>query len=307
MAESRTGEDDPPDEDESSDDEDGLSDADLERVRQAVYDSPAVEVATADGDRPQTFPLSPFYDQEAETVVVTSPPAFSGKVEAVRDNPKVSLLFYGVDEPFVLHGRGRIRDDDLEANAEYVQDLIQSEPASPKQDGFSKTASFLESRLGRFLFGWYALRIVVEVTPEAIEPVDGRAGRLPPWPEQGIDASEADSYERLAFTAVDSDGRPTTRSVADVVVEDDAALLDVPLAVEDGQPACLLCHWHSPGLDELGQRLLRGRCRQSDDGVEFYPRSSFRMRNETLLDRLKFVVEGKRRTRAYFKERDRST
>lgn len=300
MAEPRAGEDDPP-----SDDE-GLSDAELERVRQAVYDSPAAEVATADGIRPQTFPLSPFYDPDAESVVVTSPPAFSGKVEAVRDNPNVSLLFYGVDDPFVLHGRGRIRDDDLEANAEYVQELIQSEPPSPKQDGFSKTVSLLESRLGRFLFGWYALRIVVEVTPESIEPVDGRAASLPPWPEQGIDASEARSYERLAFTAVDSDGRPTTRSVRGVVVDDDAAVLDVPLTVEDGQPACLLCHWHSPGLDELGQRLLRGRCRQTDGGVAFYPRSSFRMRNETLVDRLRFVVEGKRRTRAYFKERDQS-
>lgn len=286
---------------------DGLSDRELERVREAVYESPAAEVATADGDRPQTFPLSPFYDPDRGTVIVTSPPAFSGKVEAVRENPHVSLLFYGVDDPFVLHGRGRIRDDDLEANAEYVQELIQSEPPSPKQAGFSKTSSLLDSRFGRFLFGWYALRIVVEVTPDAIEPVEGESGTLTSWPEQGIDESEADSYERLTFTAVDPDGGyPVTRTVADLEVDGDAALLDVPLTVENGQPACMLCHWHSPSLEQLGQRLLRGRCRQTDDGVTFYPRSTFRMRNETLLDTVKFVVEGKRRTRAYFRERERA-
>lgn len=275
---------------------------DVDRIRRGVYDSAAAEVATATGDRPQTFPLSPFYDADDDTVVVTSPPAFSGKVEAVRENPQLSVLFYDAGEPFLLRGRGTVHDDDLEANAEYVQELIAAEPDSPKKEAFSSTSSVLESRIGRFLFGWYALRVVVEIEPVSVDPVDADAGTLPPWPQQGVDTGEADSYDRLAFTVVDSEGWPRTRTVADVELDGDVALLDVPESVEEGQPGCLLCHWHTPGVEKLGQRLFRGRCRPAGDRVAFEPASSFSMRNETLLDRLKFLLEGKRRTRAYFRE-----
>lgn len=282
---------------------DGLSEADRQRLKQAVYDSAAAEVATANGDRPQTFPLSPFYDCETQRVVVTSPPAFSGKVDAVRNDPELSVLFYAADEPFVLRGRGTVDDADLEANSEYVQRLISAEPDSPKKSGFTKTGSVLESRIGRFLFGWYALRIVVEIEPVAVEPVEGLSGSMPAWPEQGLESSEAETYDRVSLSIVDEGGWPTARSVRNVDIRGEEAILDVPLDVTDGQPACLLCHWHTPGLDKLGQRLFRGRVRDTDDGVAFEPASSFSMRNATKLDHLKFVLEGKRRTRAYFKNR----
>lgn len=274
---------------------------DADRIRRAVHGSAAVEVATAAGDRPRTFPLSPFHDPDRDTVVVTSPPAFAGKVDAVRENPRVTLLFYDAEDPFVLRGRATVDDADLEGNAEYVGDLITAEPDSPKTDGFSKTTAMLESRIGRFLLGWYALRIVVEIEPIAIEPVDAEAGALPAWPEQGVDADEAAAYDRLAFTVVDEAGWPTTRTVADVDIDGASAILDVPTTVDAGQPACLLCHWHTPALNRLGQRLFRGRCRPAGDRVAFEPASSFSMRNETLLDRLQFIVDGKRRTRAYFR------
>ncbi|WP_276257360.1 pyridoxamine 5'-phosphate oxidase family protein [Haloglomus litoreum] len=281
---------------------------DLDHVRQAVHDSPAAEVATAAGDRPRTYPLSPFYDEEREAVVVTSPPAYAGKVDTVRENPKLSLLFYDADEPFVLYGRGTVRDDDLEANAEYVQDLIRSEPPSEKREGFTKTSSVLDSRIGRFLFGWYALRLVVEVEPVRVEPLgDARPGSLPPWPEQGIDTTEAESYDRLALTVVDEDGWPTTRTVRGVERQGaDTLALETPLPVTDGQSACLLCHWHTPDLSKLGQRLFRGRVSTTDgaDRVRFEPGSSTSMRNATLLDRLKFIWTGKRRTRAYFRRQE---
>ena len=280
-------------------DGDGLSGVEIPRVRRAVYDSPAVEVATAVDGRPRTFPMSPFYDRDEGTVVVTSPPAFAGKVEAVRENPRVSMLFYDAGEPFLLRGRATVHDEDLEGNAEYVRRLVAEEPASRRRTGFNRTASLLETRIGRFLFGWYALRVVVAVRPVAAEPVEGTSADLPPWPEADVDAEEADAYDRLAFTVVE-EGWPTTRSVADVEVRGEEALLDVPLSVDDVRPACLLCHWHTSGLEKLGQRLLRGRCRPADGRVAFRPKSSYRMRNASRLDRLKFVLEGKRRTRAYF-------
>ncbi|MFT4885364.1 MAG: hypothetical protein ACI8U4_002889 [Natronomonas sp.] len=287
-------------------DEDLLGAPDRDRIRQAVHDSAAVEVATATGRRPQTFPLSPFYDESTDRVVVTSAPAFAGKIEAIYENPRLSLLFYDAEDPFLLRGRATIRDDDLEANTEYVQELIAAEPSSPKKDAFTKTSGALDSRLGRFLFGWYALRILVEIEPLAIEPVSGDTCALPAWPAYDVDSAEAASYDRVTLTAVDEGGWPRTDSVRGIGVDGETARLDVPLSVEDGQPACLLAHWHTPGLDELGQRLFRGRCREVDaDGeVGFEPGSTFSMRNETLLDRLKFIVQGKRRTRAYFADRE---
>jgi hypothetical protein len=287
-------------------DEDLLGAPDRDRIRQAVHGSAAVEVATATGRRPQTFPLSPFYDESTDRVVVTSAPAFAGKIEAVKENPRLSLLFYDADDPFLLRGRATVRDDDLEANTEYLQELIAAEPPSPKRDAFTKTSGTLDSRLGRFLFGWYALRILVEIEPVAIEPVSGEACAFPPWSAYRVDAAEAASYARVTLTAVDEAGWPRTDSVRGVDVDGETARLDVPLSVEDGQPACLLAHWHTPGVDKLGQRLFRGRCREAagDGGVVFEPASTFSMRNETLLDRLKFIVQGKRRTRAYFADRE---
>lgn len=278
---------------------------DLRRLRQAVSDSPAAEVATAKGDRPRTFPLTPFYDDDREAVIVTSPPAYAGKVDTVRADPRLSLLFYAADEPVLLYGRGTVRDDDLEANAEYVQELIRAEPPSPKREGFTKTSSWLDSRIGRFLVGWYALRLVVEVEPVRLEPIGpARAADLPPWSEQGVDADEAASYDRLSLTVVDEDGWPVTRTVTDVTMDTDRALLDAELSVTDGQPACLLCHWHTPDLSKLGQRLFRGRVENAGDRVAFDPGSSMRMRNATPLDRLKFIWEGKKRTREYFQNQD---
>ncbi len=281
---------------------------DIDRLQRAVHDSPAAEVATAAGDRPRTYPLTPFYDPDRESVVVTSPPAYAGKVDTVRENPRLSVLFYGAEKPFVLYGRGTVHEDDLEANAEYVQDLIRAEPPSEKREGFTKTSSLLDSRVGRFLFGWYALRLVVEVEPVRVEPLaNATAGSLPAWPEQGVDAGEAASYDRLALTVVDADGWPTTRTVRDIEHRGaDAVVLDTPLAVEDGQPASLLCHWHTPDLSKLGQRLFRGRVSTAEGGtrVRFEPGSSTSMRNATRLDRLRFIWNGKRRTRAYFRQQD---
>ncbi len=275
-------------------------DPDRRRIKEAVYTAPAVEVATATTNRPQTFPLSPFYDPESGDVVVSSPPAFAGKITTIYDNPRLSMLFYTPDDSFLLYGRGTIEDDDLEENATYIQSLINHEPHSPKRESVTTTATILESRLGRFLYGWYALRVIVKVTPIAIEPLTSTCGSLPSWPAENIDTDEANAYDRLAFTIVDSDGWPTTRSVSDIQINGATAALDVPFDVAPGQPGCLLCHWHTPALDKLGQRLIRGRCRPADSHVIFEPASSFTMRNKTLIDRIRFVIEGKRRTRTYF-------
>lgn len=300
-----------------------LSSVERERVEKQVYASPVVEVATAAARKPVTFPLTPFYDSERETVIVTSAPAYAGKIDHVRAEPEVGVLFYLGDDPFVLRGTATV-DDDLRANAEYVSELIRAEPDTPKREAFRDSALTEQSGLEKFLMDWYRLRIVVEIEPTAIEPLDSAAttSSPPSWPAVDMSDAEAESYERVVFTAVDEEGYPVPRRVMDLDVRGEDAEVSrsdpscstfraaksgtaqVALAnecsVADGQPACLLLHWHSDDVETLGQRLVRGRCRPTDGGVVFSPGSSFSLRSETALDALRFVLDGKRRTRAYF-------
>jgi hypothetical protein len=121
----------------------------------------------------------------------------------------------------------------------------------------------------------------------------------------GIDATEAATYDRAVATVVDEAGYPRSWPVSSPAVRGGRLRLTPPADVSpaDGQPACVLVHWHDDNLSALEQQLVRGRCRTDANGLAFDPASSFRLRNRTPRDRLRFVVDGKRRTRAYFAER----
>jgi hypothetical protein len=67
---------------------------DADRIRRAVHGSAAAEVATVTGDRPETFPLSPFYDPDDDTVVVTSSPA--AEVNLPRTGPHETDALEGI-------------------------------------------------------------------------------------------------------------------------------------------------------------------------------------------------------------------
>lgn len=276
---------------------------DIDLLLDNVYNSPAVEFSTASDGKPVTFPLSPFWDPDRGVLVVSSPPAFSGKVEKVKKNPHVSMLCYH-DEPLRVHGSATVRDDDPRANAEYISDVIEKQRDTPKKRAFQSTDSFMNSRLGSLLFDWYALRLVVEVEPTSVERLGGNTEPATPrcWPAD-MDSNEAQRYDRVVLTVTDGDGRPVSAPVTEFSRDGDEAVLDadLPVTVDEGQPGCLLFHWHSQDLSDLGQRLVRGRCSPDpDEGVRFEAGSSFVMRNETALDALRFIVEGKRRTRNYF-------
>ena len=168
------------------------------------------------------------------------------------------MLFYDAKEQFVLRGRGTVRDDDLERNTEYVRDLVAAEPPSPKKAGPTRSSSVLDSRVGRFLFGWYALRVIIEVDPVAVEPVGSSTGELPSWPARGVDAGEADAYDRVVVATVDEDGWPDPRPVTGVAVDGDAALLETNGPVADGQSARLLGPLAHAGAGETRPAALPG-------------------------------------------------
>jgi len=277
-------------------------------VREAVYGSLTAEFATATDDRPITVPLTPFYDPTREAVVVTAAPAFAGKAKRAAADPRISLLLHDRGGGRLhLRGRATIRDDELEANAAVVERLLRDEPPSPKRAAMTAAADFLNTRLGLLTLDWYGLRILIEVEPTDIEcyPAGGVGVTVPAWPDADVAASEAATYDRAVATVV-SDGWPRSWPLSTPTVRDGRLRLSPPDGVfpSDGQPACVLVHWHDGDLSGLEQRVVRGRCRLGGDDTWFEPASSVHLRNRGIRDRLRFVVDGKRRTQAYFADRE---
>jgi hypothetical protein len=201
-------------------------------------------------------------------------------------------------------GRATVRDGDLEANAAVVERLLRAEPPSPKRAAMTAAADRLQTRLGLLLLDWYGLRILIEIEPTAVERRSDGGTAVPAWPAAGVDATEAATYDRGVATVADASG-PRSWPLGSPTVRDGRLRLSLPadVSTRDGQPACVLLHWHDDALDTFEQRLVLGRCRRGDGSVWFDPGSAVHRRNRTALDRLRFVVDGKRRTREYFRRR----
>jgi len=275
-------------------------------LREAVANSLVAEFTTVRDSRPATVPLTPFYDEKREVVVATASPAFADKASRAAVNANVGMLLHGSDGPIHLTGAATVRDDDLEANAARVEQLIKDEPPSQKREVLLETTEFLKTRLGQLLLDWYSLRIVIEIDPISVVPGSATTtAGVRAWPTANIDEREAQSYDKAVVTVVDTDNWPQTWLLDESAFDDGPLRLTPPdgVSLTDGQPACVLCHGFSHDLQNITQRLLRGRVRERTDGFGFDPASSHRLRNETKLDFVRFVVDGKRQTKRYFQQR----
>ncbi len=279
-----------------------VDDADLEALANEAL---SAEFSAHTGGRPVTYPLTPFYDSDRGTLFVTSAPAFSSKVDRAREEPMVALLFDVEDDPVLVRGEATVYDDDLEYNARYVRRLIESLPDGHKRGVFEATERKLANPIGNLLLDWYGLRILVEIEPVEVEGFDeGCTSGFEAWPAVDMDSGEADKHSRAVYTYVGDDG-PRSLPVTEFDVEGGDAALELAASADvgDGQPCCLLLHWHSSDLTTLGQRMVRGRA--SNPGgrtLEFDPASSFEMSTEGFLDFLRFIWQGKTQTREYFGE-----
>lgn len=282
---------------------DGDAAVDHDHLRSLVYSGLTAEFASIKEGKPALYPITPLYDEDRNLLVVSSPPAFAGKVERVAENPRVGLLLHDDAGEFLITGKATLRDADPTANAEYVADCMLSEPPSERREVHAEAIDSLDSLLGRWLMGWYAERVVTLIEPESLERVGDRATarRIDAWPAAEIGDHEAGRHERALVAVVGDDGYPTIRPLTEVRTDGDAATLEpspTPTPV-DGTPACLLCHWAGDGLDRLGQRVVRGRFRTTGGACRFVHGSHFEMRRDGLLDTIRFIVRGKRRARAY--------
>ena len=119
------------------------------------------EFTSIDNGKPVTFPMLFFHDQDK--FFVTSSILFSKKIEHLKKNPKVSILFSnpegsGVEKHVVLV-QGVAKTDDSDLDHGWEKFLPMWRMKEPYIDGFLAA---------REQFAWFWKRIVVEVEPRKI-------------------------------------------------------------------------------------------------------------------------------------------
>jgi Pyridoxamine 5'-phosphate oxidase len=119
---------------------------------------------------PQTVPVSSLLLSDGRFLVTTSI-GLPLKAFNVRRNPKVSLLFSdptgsGITEPAALLIQGdAVSADQIVADVSSDPDLAMlTKTVSSRQPA----SSFMRSRLGRQLFPYYWIRILIHVTPRRV-------------------------------------------------------------------------------------------------------------------------------------------
>lgn len=281
-----------------------IQEVDHERLRDLIHNSLSAEFVSIRNRKPVIYPLTPFYDDETQRVVVSSPPAFAGKIENVRNDSRVAVLLHGDDDEYVVIGDGHVREGDPEMNAEYIRNRIRNEPETHKRATFEETIEFLESWIGEKLMGWYELRLVVEFDPiSVIHTADSSSiDELPAWEGIGMNEKEANRHERAVLSIIRDDGYPLMHPITSLRLQDGGAILepDPTERLREGQPACLLLHWHDNKLQYLGQRVVRGRFRTSENSLKFVPGSSSKLTIDGILSMLRFIINGRHQTKAYF-------
>ena len=121
------------------------------------------EFTTVADARPVTFPLLYFYDADSGKFTVTSSILFSKKVEHMKKDPKVSLLFSNPEgsgigkQAILVQGIAHCDDSDLDHGWERF--LPYWRKKEPYIDAFLAE---------REKFGWFWKRIVIQVEPKKI-------------------------------------------------------------------------------------------------------------------------------------------
>jgi hypothetical protein len=137
-------------------------------VRAVIREFRTCEFTTIAKDgTPIAWPTVPFYNQERGIFLVTTSIALAQKALNVRRNPRVSMLFSDptasglANPPMVLIQGNAVAPDRIETEigpefAEGLAQLLRRQPAG----GF-----YSSNWLTRYLFDWYYMRLLIEITP----------------------------------------------------------------------------------------------------------------------------------------------
>lgn len=255
------------------------------------------ELTTLDSQgRPITWPVTPFYQQGAPTIDVTTGLGYPKKARDAARDPRVALLFSdatgsGIDRPsmVLVQGRAEVDDGDLEANRlRYMRDAAAK--LSPGRAGGPSEG--LQRR-----FDWYYTRIYLHVRPERVYVWRGGdiglepeivLGQAPPV-AAGHAGVGADSdrhiwdrripelgrrYDSAALSFVGPDGHPFSVRVP-VTADRKARVIHVdeqPLGVQLREgPACLTAHDHEDTLRWQRNFQVRGSLVRITSGWAIVP------------------------------------
>jgi hypothetical protein len=296
-----------------------------DEVRETFSRFITCEYTTIDArQQPIVWPVTPYYDDGAETIDVTTGLGYPKKANDARANPRVSLFFSdptgsGVGAPrrVLVQGTAQVDDRDLDANRErYWRESGEKLPAMTELH---------PPKPLRGMFNWYYTRLYVKVRPERVfhwpdgdhskppEVIDShqeevRSGRaeepLEPHadPEGGARAWDdrldelGKRYTSAVLAWVAPDGFPLSARVP--VVPEPAmeriALGHGPagLPLVEGR-ACLTAHRHAPDFSWQENFQVRGDLVREGDSWALVP--------HRLIGGLEFPDEGRLDTaRRYF-------
>ena len=275
-----------------------------QEVREAFGKFVTCEYVTIDSrQQPIVWPVTPYYENGAPCIDVTTGIGYPKKALDAKRNPQVALLFSdttgsGIDSGVnvLVQGTADIDDRDLVANRErYWRESGEKLPA---------TKEMHPPKLMRGLFNWYYTRVYVHVRPERVfvwpngdptrppevldahmdevrsghseeplEPLEPPSGGRVTWDPR---IEELDRrYETAVVGWIAPDGFPLAARLPVGLDRDDqrivlgAAPAGFPLA--PGR-ACVTAHSHSPDFTWQENFQVRGDLVQADGGWALVPR-----------------------------------
>ncbi|MFZ1177471.1 MAG: pyridoxamine 5'-phosphate oxidase family protein [Mycobacterium sp.] len=136
-------------------------------VVQIIREYRTCEFTTVSNGSPQTWPVSPLLLEDGRFLIATNI-GLPQKILNIRRDPKVSLLFSDPTGSGIAQRGAVLIQGDATAGDRIVTD-ISSEPelAALAATVFARqpAGSFMFSPLGRRLFPYYFMRILIHVTP----------------------------------------------------------------------------------------------------------------------------------------------
>jgi hypothetical protein len=251
--------------------------------------------------QPITWPVTPYYEDGAATIDVTTGLGYPKKADDAKRHPSVALLFsdptgseLANPAQVLVQGVADVDDRDLAANRErYWRESREKLPA---------TADMHPPKPMRALFNWYYTRIYIKVRPERVfvwpggdvtaepellgahlEEVRSGHSEEPPedhgapaagparWDERMEDLA---SYETAVLSWLAPDGFPFAARLP-IRVDPDARAVRL-LAEPGGLPmlegrACLTAHRHAPNFEWQLNFQVRGNLARDESGWRLEP------------------------------------
>jgi hypothetical protein len=305
-----------------------------QEIRDVFHRYITTEYVTVDGSgQPIVWPVTPYYEDGAATVDVTTGIGYPKKADDAARHPRVALLFSdptgsGISgAPHVLvQGTAAVDEDDLAANRErYRREAAEKLPVAAEK----LPPKFIEG-----LFSWYFDRVYVKTTPERVLVwADGDTSKAPevhgpaletpadagdPGSEGGSDVWDArmeelgSRYHSAVLAWELPGGYPC--AVRLPVATDSGARRILFGAVPAGLPmrtgrACVTAHSHSPEFSWQENFQVRGDLVRTNDGLALIPRKmvgGFELPKESAVAGLRRNYKKARRFAKIARERKRN-